>query len=125
MAKELALVENNEAGRAIRYYFIHAERMLREGPFGEVARRNIDGREFLDYKAVLTKLAYSTRSGSYHARIRRYRPEFVNIDMRWYVSVAFARILYLRYETERLRSEAGERALNYEIRKSKKQLKLF
>ena len=115
MAKELAMLENNETGRSIRRYFIQVEKAYREGPFGELARRTVDARTYIDYNGVLNLLQLSLRSGSYHRRIRRYRSEFMKINNRWYVSVEFSRVIWQQTEVIKQRNKAALKTLEATI----------
>lgn len=84
MAKELAMLEKNETGRAIRRYFIAKEKELRgisqlpgePALFRGLKGQNINGRPMYIYQAIRGRIGFSTRSSSSYHR-QRYPGHFV------------------------------------------------
>lgn len=84
MAKELAMLEKNETGRAIRRYFIQKEKELRgviqlpgePALFRGLKGQNINGRPMYIYQAIRGRIGFSTRSSSSYHR-QRYPGHFV------------------------------------------------
>ncbi len=127
MAKELALVENNEMGKRIRRYFIEVERAYREGPFAgkEIARQRVNDKVFLSYNTVLQLLGRSQRSGSYSARRRKYPTEFVRINDEWFVSMDLALQIWKYAELQQSQKVLKERVVRVlESRKGVRQLRI-
>lgn len=97
MAKELAMLEKNETGRAIRRYFIAKEKELRSIShlppqpqlFKGLRAKMINGRAMYPYQTVRERSGYSTRSSSaYHKN--RYPGHFVLEGRTLLVTVEFS-----------------------------------
>jgi len=125
MAKELALVENNERGRQIRRYFIKAEQLLREGPLAgkELKSERINGRLMYDYKQTLKVLGLSLRSGSVSGRRRNHFTEFINISGTWFISAEYATMIARNVELRQNYQALAERRKQMELEWEKRQMK--
>ena len=97
MAKELAMLEKNETGRAIRRYFIAKEKELRgishlppqPQLFKGLRAKMINGRAMYPYQTVRERSGYSTRSSSaYHKN--RYPGHFVLEGRTLLITVEFS-----------------------------------
>lgn len=100
-AKELAMLEENEIGRAIRRYFIQKEKESRIGvlpreaeAFKGLRRKTINGRSMYPYKLFLReKAGYGQRSSGYHYKAG-YPGHFVTMDGLSYISEELALQIY-------------------------------
>ena len=100
MAKELAMLERNEAGRLIRRYFIAKEKEVRGisylpaegGLFKGLKMKRINDREMYPYADVLARAGYNAHSSG--SRKQRYWMHFIKDGCILYVTKAFALHLY-------------------------------
>jgi phage anti-repressor protein len=101
MAKEMAMLEENETGRQIRRYFIEAEKRSRtsvlaadtEGAFKGIKSVMYQGYKCYPYLSVLKAIGYSTRSGAVYARKQKYHGHFFKLFGRNFVTNEYARHL--------------------------------
>lgn len=101
MAKEMAMLEENEIGRHIRRYFIAKEKEARgisnlpkeREVFKGLPRKRINDRIMLPYAAVKERCGYSRRSSSATHR-HRYWMHFIKEGNQLWVTEAFAQHLY-------------------------------
>jgi phage anti-repressor protein len=116
MAKELAMVERSPQGKAIRRYFIAAEKELRTkrlyaqtANLTDVRKRvetqSINGRKMYQLKQLREFLGYSTNSGTSYIR-KSYAGQIVVFNRVAYVSEEYVRVLMSRATTRALRAEA-------------------
>lgn len=97
MCKELAMLERNEIGRAIRRYFIAKEKEARgvlqlpkeAGMFKGLKGTTINGRKMYPYKEFLQSVGYSKRSSGYHYKVG-YSGHFVTMGTLSYLSEELA-----------------------------------
>jgi phage anti-repressor protein len=117
MAKELAMVENNEAGKMIRRYFIEVEKRSRVGfalPQLQEARTLFWGHPCYKYMTLLKACGLSVESGSVYNRIHRYPNEFIKNQWGiWLVKEEYGRTIAANAVTRRLNLEAQGRKLEY------------
>lgn len=101
MAKELAMLQDNEQGRKIRKYFIAIEKLARERMVLAPEPISVYGNVCHDYTYWLLKHGYSLTSGSVNSRKRNYPQHFKVHNDRWYISEAFGNALLAYRETKR------------------------
>lgn len=102
MAKEIAMVENNDRGRAVRRHFIACEKMVREGLLGgEVDMRAVGGM----VKGIVRK--------SLEDAIRDRLPEMIGIAMSQDPRVAIGEYVSVRELLDEAKAlPKGRRSLN-------------
>jgi anti-repressor protein len=104
MAKELAMLERNEVGRAIRRFFIAKEKELRGisqlpkevGLFKGIKARRINDREMYPYREILERAGYSRKANS--ERKNRYWMHFVKDGNILYITKELA--LHLHHQKQ-------------------------
>ena len=115
MAKELAMLENNEAGRMIRWYFIEVEKRYRDWIGFILPRLETDvdlfgHRDGYNYLQLLRACRCSATSGAVGARMRRNPQEFWrNQDDTIFVSEVYGKTIITNAIARRLNAEAKER----------------
>ncbi|MEN6422287.1 MAG: antA/AntB antirepressor family protein [Smithella sp.] len=120
MAKELAMLENNENGRAIRRYFIEIEKQYRDWigfvlPRLEQDVNLFDRRQGYDYVRLLQSCGCSTSGTAIHSRIKRNRQEFWrNQSGKWFISESFGKNIIAYAIARRWSRETRLRRLEYE-----------
>lgn len=88
---------------------------------GDLSTHVINGKTWYNYKALLTRLGYSTKSGTTSARRRRNPQEFMFYGSVWNVTDEFARYMMVMSRIRRTQLALRERKQNYENR----QLSIF
>ncbi len=88
---------------------------------GDLSTHIINGKTWYNYKALLTRLGYSTKSGTASARRRRNPQEFMLYGSVWNVTDEFARYMMVMSRIRRTQLALRERKQNYENR----QLSIF
>lgn len=103
MAKELAMLERNEVGRAIRRYFIQKEKEARKPVINFDPLREFKQEDFLKglkpfkinnqllwpYREIVKRIGYSVRSGPAQ-RKRNYPQHFLKVGEVLYITEDFA-----------------------------------
>ncbi len=91
MAKELAMLQDNEMGRKIRRYFIEMEKVALRSIIKMPRSLNVYGKEALPYVEWLLMNGYSVTSGQVHRRIKKYPHQFYKTsEGKWYIHREFA-----------------------------------
>lgn len=101
MAKELAMIENNDTGRTIRRYFIQAEKLNRtqvlqadaEGLFKGMQPVMYRGYKCYPYVNVLKAVGFSATSGAVQSRKKRFPGQFFKLFGRNFITSQFAHFL--------------------------------
>jgi phage anti-repressor protein len=123
VAKELAMLERSEAGRAIRRYFIEIEKRYRDWMGFILPRLECDfdlfgQRNGYDYIQLLRACGCSTSSGAVGHRMRRNRQEFwKNQNGVIFVSEIYGKAIITNAIARRLNQEAKQRRLEQESQK--------
>ncbi|MCK0202166.1 antA/AntB antirepressor family protein [Ornithobacterium rhinotracheale] len=93
MAKELAMLQDNEMGRKIRRYFIEVEKSARKQFIQMPKSISVFGMEALPYDWWLLQNGYSVSSGQRNARIRKHPEHFYKGTNGWYINKLYAEAL--------------------------------
>lgn len=94
MAKELAMLQDNEMGRKFRRYFIEVEKMARKQLVRIPQSINVYGIKAMPYDWWLLQHGYSVSSGQRGRRIRNYPQHFYKTsEGKWYISELYASAL--------------------------------
>ena len=123
VAKELAMIEENEIGRAIRRYFIEVEKRYRDWIGIKLPKLQTDVDLFsrrvgYDYTQLLRSVGCSTSKGAMRSRINKNRQEFwKSIHDVWFVSEDFGKTIIAYAIARRWSEEKKKRHLAYENHK--------
>jgi phage anti-repressor protein len=124
MAKELAMLENNKIGRAIRRYFIEVENSHRDWIGFILPRLTVDMDLFgkrlgYGYVQLLRCCGCGLTQGAMRSRINRRPQEFWKNQLdEWFVSEAYGKVIITNAIARKLNQEAKQRHLNYIVQKA-------
>lgn len=120
VAKELAMVEENEIGRAIRKYFIEIEKRYRDWIGFILPKLECDfdlfgKRTGYDYLQLLRTCGCSTTSGAVSQRMRNNRQEFWRNQCNViFVSEVYGKTIIANAVTRKLNAEMKQRRIDFE-----------
>jgi len=122
MAKELAIVENNEIGRKVRRYLIDLEERFHVGfmlPKIQVIYTLFEGGYYFDYIALLESCELSTKKGNLRKRIRKNPHEFIKDQSgKILITEDFGKTVASNAATSKLNRRAKLRRISFESQKA-------